>query len=317
MDPRLLAICTTYGVFLRREVVELGYSEKAITRMVQKGAWHRVRRGAYVPDGVWRAADSDERYRLFVRAALRQASTDVVASHASAAAFHRAPTWGLPIQWAHLTRRDGHTGRKEAGVQQHRGVLADGDVWPMGPYYVMSPTRTALEVTSIASVEASLCVVDNLLHRELTSPEELRTRYESMEFWPGTLHTDLVLRLADGRSESVGETRSRQICWRENLPAPIPQFEVHDENGVMIGRVDLAWPEHGVFLEFDGLRKYLKDRREGESIEDAILREKKREEVICAITGWRCIRITWADLERPGVVGLRIRNLLFPGAGVA
>ncbi|UMG91172.1 hypothetical protein [Nocardioides sp. TF02-7] len=65
-----------------------------------------------------------------------------------------------------------------------------------------------------------------------------------------------------------------------------------------------------MFLEFDGREKYLKHRRPGESIEDAVLREKRREDLICQLTGWRCIRITWADLERPGVVAQRIRNLM-------
>ena len=39
----------------------------------------------------------------------------------------------------------------------------------------------------------------------------LRARYAAMAQWPNTLITDLVLRLADGRSESVGETRARYL----------------------------------------------------------------------------------------------------------
>ena len=35
----------------------------------------------------------------------------------------------------------------------------------------------------------------------------------------------------------------------------------------MIHRVDLAWPEYGVFLEFDGRVKYEKYLREGERAE--------------------------------------------------
>lgn len=317
MDPRLEEICSTYGVFLRREAVALGYSESAITRLVDSGEWCRVRRGAYVPRAIWLAANREARYVLFVKAAMRQACTGVIASHTSAAALHGSPIWGLPTNLAHLTRRDARTGRKEAGVQQHRGELIEGDVVTMGRLDVTSPTRAALEVTTVAPVEVSLCVVDHLLHRGLTTPELLRTRYESMVRWPGTLTTDLVLRLADGRSDSVGDSRSRYLCWRERLPTPVPQYEIHDENGVLVGRVDLAWPEHGVFLEFDGREKYLTYRRPGESVQDAVLREKRREELICAITGWRCIRIVWADLERPGVVAMRLRNLLFPGAGVA
>ena len=32
---------------------------------------------------------------------------------------------------------------------------------------------------------------------------------------------------------------------------------------------------------------------------DVVLREKKREALICRLTGWRCHRIVWADLYHP------------------
>lgn len=43
---------------------------------------------------------------------------------------------------------------------------------------------------------------------------------------------------------------------------------------------------------------------------DAVLREKQRESRIAELTGWRCIRITWADLERPDGTVARILALL-------
>ena len=108
---------------------------------------------------------------------------------------------------------------------------------------------------------------------------------------------------------SVGETRARFLCWTQQLPAPVPNWPIHDERGVEIARVDLAWPQLGVFLEFDGRSKYLEHLREGESVVDCVLREKQRESRICELTGWRCIRIVWADLYRPAEVASRIRAL--------
>lgn len=317
MDPRLQASATTYGVFLRPEVLALGYRDEHIAKFVSSGEWHRVRRGAYTVGTTWRAADQAQRYRLLSGAVIRQARTEVVASHISAVVMHRAPVWGLDLSSAHITRLDGRTGRNEAGVQQHRGLLTDGDIVTLGPYQVTSATRSALELTTIVSTEVGLCVLNDLLHRGLTAKEDLAERYQRMDTWPNTLKTDVVLALADPRIESIGETRTYVMCWRAGLPRPEPQFEVHDENGVLIGRVDFAWPEYGVFLEFDGREKYLKFRRQGESVHDAVLREKRREELICQITGWRCIRIIWADLERPEVTTARIRNLLFAGHSVA
>ena len=37
-----------------------------------------------------------------------------------------------------------------------------------------------------------------------------------------------------------------------------------------------------------------------------MLREKHREELICGLTGWRCIRIVWADLYHPERTAARI-----------
>jgi hypothetical protein len=310
MDPRLLALCGTHGVFLRHEANDLGYRDDAIKKLVDAKVWHRVRRGAYVFGEIWRAADRAEQYRLFCLAAVRQSKTEVIPSHTSAVGFHQGPLWGLNTSVAHMTRPDGKTGRKAAGVQQHRGTLLDGDTVEVDGRRLISPTRAALETTTIAPVEASLCVADDFLHRNLTTKQQLASRYELMTHWPSTLTTDLVIRLTDGRHESVGETRTGYMIWREGLPHAEPQVEVFDENGVLVARVDFAWPEHKLFLEFDGVQKYVKLLRPGESITDVVLAEKRREELVCAITGWRCIRITWADLARPQVIVQRIRNLM-------
>ena len=80
----------------------------------------------------------------------------------------------------------------------------------------------------------------------------------------------------------------------------------------VIHRVDLAWPSLGLFLEFDGKVKYQRYLREGESVTDAVLREKQREELICELTGWRCIRIVWADLYHPERTAARIRAMFRP-----
>jgi very-short-patch-repair endonuclease len=98
--------------------------------------------------------------------------------------------------------------------------------------------------------------------------------------------------------------------WREHIPKPEPQFEVINAQGNLVGIVDFAWPEFGVFLEFDGAIKYERLRRTGETLEDVILREKRRQEQICLATGWTCIRITWEDLAKPTTTARRIRQIL-------
>jgi hypothetical protein len=312
MDDRLTALGGYDDVFLRRELIADGYDDRTIAHMVRSGSWHRVRHGAYIDQGRWAELDDLGRHGATCRAVVRQANSDVVLSHVSALPAVEAPIWGLDLSMVHVTRRDRRGGRREAGVNQHVGTLLAEDVVNAGGLEVTSATRTALDITSVTTVEAALVVVDYLLHRRLTTRRQLRARYASMTHWPNTLRTDLVLRLADGRSESVGETRSRELCRRQGLPAPTPQHPIRDHDGRIVAYVDLAWPEHGVFLEFDGRVKYEALLREGESPTDVVLREKRREEMICELTGWRCIRITWADLAYPERTAMRIRRLLFP-----
>jgi hypothetical protein len=91
---------------------------------------------------------------------------------------------------------------------------------------------------------------------------------------------------------------------------PEPQVEIHDDRGRLLGIVDFAWRAHGVFLEFDGRIKYERLREPDETLEEFLMREKRREELICRQTGWVCIRITWADLARPEHLAWRINALL-------
>jgi hypothetical protein len=175
---------------------------------------------------------------------------------------------------------------------------------------VASATKTAIDITTVAGTEQSLVVVNHLLHQKCTTIEAVRARYATMERDPHTLRTDLVLRLSDARIESVGESRTLFLCWRQGLPAPEPQWVVLDERGFELARLDFAWPEHKVWLEFDGKEKYVKHLGDGETVADAVLREKRREEMIRELTGWRCIRITWAELFHPERLAARIRAML-------
>ncbi len=309
MTEALERICDEYGVFLRREARSLGIQDRAIARAVEQAVWVRVRRGAFTFTYRWERLTLAQQYDLLSRAVVRQSQTVVALSHQSSLNQWGTPMWDASRDEVHLTRLDGKAGRREAGVCQHRGAIAPGDIVERNGLLVTSAVRAALEYTTVADLEHSLVEIDDLLHRGLVTPEQLAERYATMTHWPDTLTTDLALRLADGRSESVGETRTRYLCWRQGLPAPIPNYPIFDENGVEVARVDLAWPELGVFLEFDGKVKYERLVKPGESVSDVVVREKLREDMIRRLTGWRCIRITWADLYAPERTAARIREM--------
>jgi hypothetical protein len=308
-DPRLARI------MLRGELIGAGWSDRGIARMVRAGIWVKIRRGAYAVRKDWRALDTAGQHVVRTRAVMRQANTETVASHISGLMVYDGPTWGLNLDSVDVTRTDGKSGRAEAGVRQHRGKILEGDVVYRLGIAVMAASRLGLEVTTVADSEAALVAVNYLLNAGHTTLEDMRRRYElGIDCWAHTLATDIVLRLADPRAESPGESRVLYLCYLYGLPAPDPQYKVRDRSGRVVARVDFAWPELGLFLEFDGKVKYEKLLKVGESASEVVVREKRREELVCELTGWRCIRLVWADLERPDDTAQRIRDMLFPAA---
>ena len=311
-DPRLAQI------WLRRELLAQGLNDRAIGGLVADGSLYRLRYGAYVDAASWKACDLVGQHGLIARAALKRARAAVVLSHTSALGEWDVPTWDMDLGDVHLTRVDQLAGRREAGVIQHLGKLREGDVVDMSGIQVTSATRTALDCATILDTEHSLTVVNDFLHRKLTSMEELVEGQKFMTKWPGSLCHGLVLQLADGRcGGSVGEGRTLYLIFRQGLPMPEPQYEIKTPAGNVFAYVDFAWPEYGVFLEFDGRVKYQELLEEGESPTDVVLREKKRQDLIERLTGWRCIRITWADLYHPERTAALIREELFRNSASA
>lgn len=297
-------------IVLRRELVAQGFNDRAIWRMVRAGVLAKVRYGAYVDAELVRGLDDVAMSRVRARAVLKTAHPTSVLSLHSSIAEYGVPLWGVDLSETHLTRTDGKGGRREAGVAHHRGHLDDADTQFLHDVPVVLPARAAVEVMAAHSVEVGLVLVNGLLNANLTTLDDVIAKSKETDRWPDSLTTRVVLGLADRRMSSVAESRASFMCHAQRLPRPEPQVEVYDRFGVLLGIVDFLWRRHGVFLEFDGKIKYEKYRRPGETLDEYLMREKQREELICLATGWVCIRITWGNLEQPVATARRIRALL-------
>ncbi len=297
-------------VVLRRELVAAGYTDRQIRTRIKTGELHRIRHGSYCDAKLWSSLGPEDQHRVLCRAVLARAHPSTVLTHVSSAIEQGAPVWGHDLTKVHTTRTDGRAGRKECDRVQHAGSMPTYHVNQVNGVPVSLATRCAVEMTTISTVESALVTVDGLLHAGLTTLSGVRQFAHRTRWWPNSLRTTVVLRLADARHESAAESRTAYCCYFQRLPRPEPQVVVLDEWGVMFARVDFAWVELGVFLEFDGKIKYERYRREGETLEQFLMREKAREERICQLTGWVCIRITWAQLAAPQQLAGRIRRIL-------
>ncbi|HEV7875848.1 MAG TPA: type IV toxin-antitoxin system AbiEi family antitoxin domain-containing protein [Nocardioides sp.] len=309
MEELALALAASTGVLLRRDAVAHGIDDNALRRLVKGGLLVRIRQGAYALRAVWEPASEQARHRMASGAVMRQYADHVALSHSSAVIRHGGPTWGLDLSSVHLTHLTGG-GRKGAQVVHHHGTCRVQDLTRIDGHWVTSPTRTVLDAASLANPEAAVVIASDFMHRGLTSMPELVEMEGTRQMWPYSLGGNVMLHLADPRFESVGESRSAYLIWSQGLPTPIPQWEIYLPDGRLLARVDFAWPERRLFCEFDGRIKYTALRRPNETIEEAVLREKRREEAILELTGWRIIRLTWEDLAHPAVTAARIRRLL-------
>ncbi len=313
LEGHVLDVLARTAVSLRRDLLARGWSDKLLRKRIADASLVRLRHGSFVDAASWQELDARARHELLSRSVAARSGTPVVVSHASALCHWRTPDWGLDLSEVHVTRRDGRSGRAEAGVRQHRGRLDDDDVRTVRGTEVSSPERALLELGTVAGTEVTLVQANDLLHRQLVTPESLRARYDGgIERWPGSLGIDVMLRLADGRCESVAESRFYHLCWRYGLPRPRPQLKIFTDGGRLLARLDFAWPELGVWVEIDGLVKYVKYLAQGESVTDVVLREKKREDDVRRITDMRCLRVVWSDLERPAQTAQMVQRFLQP-----
>jgi very-short-patch-repair endonuclease len=297
-------------IALRRELVAAGWTDRDIAQQVRLGILTKVRYGAYVPTALLVDMDPVQLIRVRSRAVLRTAHPTSVLSHQSALAEWGVPLWGVSLDETDLTRTDGKPGRREAGIAHHRSSLTEDEWTVRDGVPVVKPARAAIELIVAHPPEVGLVAACGVLNLGLASDEQLKAAAARAEHWPNSLHARIVLARADRRLTSVAEARTWHFFHEHHIPRPEPQVEVHDEWGHLLGVVDFLWRKHGVFLEFDGRIKYVRFRREGESLEEYLMREKRREEQICQLTGWVCIRITWADLQNPVRLAQRIRRLL-------
>lgn len=288
-------------VFLRREALEHGYRDRHLRAARREGTIVRVRHGAYVDGAVWRAADAVARFRLHGRAVLLT-HPHVALSHTSAAAEHALRLYGADLRRVHVTRLDGDTGTPSGDVRYHHGALRDEDVLVEGERRVVLPLRAAIETAMVNDVETGVCCLDTVLDPRAGLPgvapvtlEEMYAAARGFTRWPGAQRLQISVRLARAGAQSVGESRSRTMCWRHHVPQPELQYEVWD-GGLLVAVCDFAWPDRRLLGEFDGKRKYLRPYSPTDEPGEVVFKEKKREDLVRGLTGYGMARWTWADL---------------------
>ena len=301
---------TTEELVRRAQAVADGWTDAELRDRVRRGDLTRLRRGGYVRPTAVTDATPEVRHRLAVELARPGLAAGVV-SHVSAAALWNLPLVGADLTRVHLTLPTAtRTGRIGPERHDHTARLDLDEIAVVDGIRVTSAARTLVDLARSGAPSTAVVCADAALQRALITSDELATSVARAKGRPGVNRARRTLSTADGRSESPGETLTR-LAVRSVAEFDL-QVEITDENGHFVGRADLGVRGAGLLVEFDGRRKYVVDRRAGESIEDAVLAEKHREDRLRAL-GYGMVRVVWSDLRAPEVLVDLVRRALERG----
>jgi hypothetical protein len=278
-----------HGVFLGSHAVAEGL---ATDRQLKAGLYRRLLRNVYADPGI--PAD----HQLYARAAALLMPIDAVLGGRSAAAWHGAPFAGATEPVVVLVDQ-ASAWRGPHGVRVHRTDVAPQDVLVIDDVRLTSPLRTAWEVATLETVPTAVGILDGMVRAgtlDVRAFAELSTSARGR--WRSR-RVAVVAPLVDGRSESPPESWVRVACIRAGLPTPVPQYVVLAA-GEFLGRVDLAWPEARLIVEYEGAHHF----------EDGQIRRDDERYRRLLAAGWRVIRLSAADLRDMASVVARIAAAL-------
>jgi hypothetical protein len=293
----------------RPDLLAVGITSDDIQRRRRQGELVSIRAGRYADAGAFAALGPLEQYRLRCLAAAADLPDDAVLSHESAACLLGLPLWPAEPGTVRVTRPGHGGGHRRPSVHTRFAALPDGDVIVRGGVRLTGPARTLVDLGRVRSFESAVVSADAARHRGLVSAAELAAALDRAARTPRVGRARQAMAFADGRSESVGESRSRVAIARAGLPAPDLQVELYSAaDGRFLGRSDFGWREQRTVGEFDGRIKYGRLVPSGRQPGAVVFQEKRREDLIRG-EGITVVRWTWAELD-DGTAADRIRRAL-------
>jgi predicted transcriptional regulator of viral defense system/very-short-patch-repair endonuclease len=230
-----------HGVVTRRQLLEFGFTQKAIVHRIRTGRLHPLYRGVYVvgrPEltrhGKWMAA-------------VLSCGDQAVLSHASAAAL-----WGIRDKEGRQIEISvpGDRSPRHPGIRVHRrAALTARDVTKRHGIPVTTPACTLIDIAPRLDDRQRETAINEADKLDLIDPERLR---KELDRRPGRAGTKPLKKVLDRHSFVLTTTELERlfapIAKRAGLPKPETQAWV---NGF---RVDFYWPDLGLVVEVDSLR---------------------------------------------------------------
>lgn len=216
-----------------------------------------------------------------------------------------ARAWGLPVGtiWSprepiEIAVPTDLTPPRAAGVHGRRLRRSRVRIHRLRGIRIADPVATCFSMAPALTRDHAVTVLDALVTssfnypglgpgRPMSSLEEIRSRLAEWGRFPGSGVIRAALPLVRAGVESPKETETRLMLREARLPEPVVQHEV-THHGRFIARVDLAYPELRIAIEYEGDGH----RTDQEQWRTDIRRQRELEDL-----GWILIRLTAHDLS--------------------
>lgn len=285
---RRIRPCDITGVFLGAEAVAEGIVTKAQLRGPQ---FRRLFRGVYIPAGIPVAhREYCEGAALILprtAAITGRSAATVRGVHLSSASDPVEIVVPLDVR---VTRR--------AGIDLRRTEVEPAELAPWASIGITTPERMALDLLLDRPLVESVADLDAVARAGLVElpafRQMLAKRHDN-----GIVQARQAAELSDPRAESLPESKVRVWLTLAGLE-PIPQHQVFDSDGRFIARVDLAFPELKVAVEYEG---------RGHSDPHRLDPDRERLNRLRA-AGWTIVFVTAAMLWNPRQVVAEVHKAL-------
>jgi hypothetical protein len=238
---------------------ESGLTPAALRWGEEKGRWRRA------DIGVW-VEGPDEPSQLD-RARAAVVATGGVASHHLAGVLYALDSVGLDGPWVTVPRNS--NGRRPRVSRRALPASCVVRVWGLPCTHGQ---RTLADLAASLSDAVWEQALESVLRKRLASIDAVTGNRRVLERRPAGAPP----------TESLLETLMVQLVRTvPGLPEPVRQLWIEAAGA----RLDLAWPDLGLFIELDGQHH-----------KDQPVYDTRRETAVVAATGWLCGRFTWTEV---------------------
>jgi len=280
-----LLAATQHGLFSRSQAIEAGATRDQIGWRLRARRWIVHRPGVLAIAGV--PATWEQRLMgccLATRASASHRSSGVLWS---VPGLHRS-VLEVTVEHGRRVQVDGLIVHQSLDLDRVEPVLRLGI--PCLPL-----DRTVLDLGAVLDPATYGAVVREVIRTETLSwlqLHEVLVRHSRRgRDGCGRLRTILEEEQGLVPTMSSFEHLMEQLLLANGLPRPVRQYEVLDDSGRLIGRVDLCYPAHRLVIEADSW--------EFHSTRDQFVLDRRRQNRLM-LAGWTVLRFTWMQLVREG-----------------